>query len=82
MPAIPFHVVFHGVLAVVSYQLTFFSDRQIGLGVLCCLLLCAYAAGAIVSSDASAYIAEVHAFVLEALALVAGQLGLFVAHWY
>lgn len=82
MPAIPFHVVFHGVLAVVSYQVTFFSDRQIGLGVLCCLLLCAYAAGAIVSSDASTYITEVHTFVVDALALVVGQLGQFVAHWY
>mgnify|MGYP006143605135 CR=1 FL=1 len=82
MPAIPFHVVFHAVLAVVSYQLTFFSDRHIGFGVLCCLLLCAYAAGAIVSSDASTYIAEVHAFVLETLALLAGQLGQLVARWY
>lgn len=64
-----------------SYQLTFFSERPIGLGVLCCLVLCAYAAGALVSSDALNYIADVQALAVEALAASARQVVL-LGQWY
>ena len=61
MPFMSFPTAFYGILSVLSYQLLFLSQRPVNLGVIVCVLMCAYAISRMVTNpeDGIKFTAEV-----------------------
>ena len=61
MPLMSFPTAFYGILSVLSYQLLFLSQRPVNLGVIICVLMCAYAISRMVTNpeDGVKFTAEV-----------------------